>query len=525
MARRGIVFLPELEQINWARRVTYIVYDSDSRTNPQVCSAINDLSKELMERGAFVHVVSLPDLGLEGKTGLDDYLLTATAEQYQELLDEAEPLTLSEPLWKLNDQVIFVRNPGLVIDKTTGQKIAPGAFRDYTHGTASYAERILKPDGSVRLKKTSASKVWLTWPLRSEAAGLTYAPGQPKLIQQPGGNGVIYNTWPGFSVQPKRGSVKPFTKLVDHLFRGATQEEKRWFVRWCAYPLQYPGTKLFTCVVLFGVKHGTGKSFLGYTLGRIYGQNFTEINRSHLHSAFNEWAEGRQLVMGDDVTGSDRRSDADLLKKLITQKELRVNQKFVASYVVPDRVNYFFTSNQPDAFFLEDTDRRFFVHEVTVDPLDEEFYASYDLWLSSDGPSAIYDYLLRLELGDFNPSAPALRTRAKDRMTSDVKSDLGTWVEKLKMDPDGTLVVGGRPLTGDLFTNRQLLAVYDPAGTSKVTANGLGRELRRAGFSPVAGGKPVRSRRGVERYYAIRNLEGWSKATSSRVAKYLNSHA
>ena len=58
--------------------------------------------------------------------------------------------------------------------------------------------------------------------------------------------------------------------------------------------------------------------------------------------------------MGDDVTGSDKRADADFLKKLITQKELRVNVKYLPAYTVKDCINYFFTANHPDSFFLED---------------------------------------------------------------------------------------------------------------------------------------------------------------------------
>src|SRR5690606_17830809 len=153
-----------------------------------------------------------------------------------------------------------------------------------------------------------------------------------------------------------------------------------------------PGVKMFSSAVVYGIKHGTGKSLIGYTLGRIYGKNFTEIKQKDLHSQFNEWAEARQFVMGDDITGSDKRHDADILKTLITQQELRINPKYVSSYVVPDCINYFFTSNQPDAFFLEDDDRRFFVHEVKVGPLPEEFYMDYELWLHTGGAAAVFHY-------------------------------------------------------------------------------------------------------------------------------------
>lgn len=523
-AKAGIAFLPELVAVRWPERTVYVAFDSDYRTNPQVRAALLELARELTRRGALPFVVTLPELGRGSKTGLDDYLVAESGDSLQALLDVAEPLTLAEPLWKLNDRVLFVRDPGLVVDLETEQRISPGTFRDFTHATADYAERSFKADGTPTLKRVPAAKAWLTWPLRREVQRMTYRPGADRPIcRHPRTNADEYNLWPGWGVVPKKGTTAPFTELVEHLVPDETT--RRWLLRWFAYPIQRPGTKLFTAVVMLGVKHGTGKSLLGYTLGRIYGRNFTEISRADLHASFNDWAEGRQFVMGDDVTGSDRRSDADMLKKLITQQEMRVNAKYVPSYVVPDRVNYYFTSNQPDAFFLEDTDRRFFVHEVESDPLPQEFYAGYDAWLRGDGPAHLFHHLQRFSLGTFDPAAPALRTGSKDRMIADVKSDVAAFVERLRLDPDVTLRVGSTQVPGDLFSNRELLAIYDPQQTSRVTANGLGRELRRAGFRPVLGGSPVRTADGIDRYYAVRDQERWAKASRSAVVRHLGSRS
>ena len=305
--------------------------------------------------------------------------------------------------------------------------------------------------------------------------------------------------------------MKPFLKLVDHLFEGAEPEAKRWFMRWCAYPIKHPGTKLFSTAVLHGIRHGTGKSFMGFTLGRIYGKNFTEISQMDLHNHFNEWAEGKQLVMGDDVTGPNRRADADFLKKLITQRELRVNGKYVPTYVVPDCVNYFFTANHPDSFFLEDDDRRFFIHEVTVGPMPEGWYQTYERWLDKEGGTqAVFRYLLDLDLGEFNPAGPAFRTAAKERMTANVQSDLASWVRTLRSNPEQVLRVGDIIINKDLFTAKELVELYDPTGRTGTTANGLGRELSRAGVRQVLEGRPVRLSDGFQaRYHAVRNPEKW----------------
>lgn len=524
----GLTWLPSLEPIDWRRRYVYLCFDSDYRDNPHVCHALKIFADELQRRGAFCHLVALPSLPGVEKVGLDDFLLHAgpgANQMFEELLGMAEPLGLSAPLWGLNEQYVYIRNPGLVVNQQEPEnKIAPGAFRDHLEAATQYQSRELKSDGTVSYKAVPAAAAWLKWPLRMEAAKLTYVPGEGQFIKD---GPVLFNTWPGWGASPKKGDVEPFLQLVDHLFTGAEAEAKEWFLRWCAYPLQHPGIKLFTSVVIHGVRHGTGKSLIGYSLGKIYGRNFTEISQLDLHNGFNEWAESKQFVMGDDVTGSNKRQDADFLKKMITQKELRINVKYTPSYVVPDCINYFFTSQHPDSFFLEDDDRRFFVHEVVVGPKSGEFYTAYSEWLEKGGASALFDYLLNLDLGNFNPAAPAYRTAAKERMINTGRSDLGSWVRQLLTTPDAVLKVGEVPLTVDLYTSKELLELYDPMGKTGTTANGLARELSRAGVRQVCEGKPVRLTDGSQaRYFAIRNPEHWLNQTGSKeIIAHLDSGA
>ena len=522
----GLTWLPSLEPVIWLRRNVYICFDSDYKTNPMVCAALRELAEELHRRGAFVHLVSLPTLHGFDKVGLDDFLVNAgpsANEMFRQLLAHAEPLGLTAPLWDLNGKYVYVQDPGLIVDQDTRFKASPSAFKEHLQAPLNYQERQLKADGSVSFKAVSAAAAWLKWPLRTEVTKLTYQPGAPQFIQEPR---PLFNIWPGWGVEPVEDDVSMFLQLVEHIFTGSEPEAKAWFLRWCAYPLQHPGTKLFSSAVIHGIRHGTGKSLIGYTLGRIYGKNFTEISQMDLHNSFNEWAEGKQFVMGDDVTGSNKRADADFLKKLITQRELRVNGKYVPTYAVPDCINYFFTANHPDSFFLEDDDRRFFIHEVRVGPLPEEFYVEYDLWLDTGGSAAVFNYLLNLDTEDFNPAAPAFKTAAKERMIANVQSDLAGWVRQLMATPDHVLRVGELIVDKDLFTSKELLQFYDPSGKTGTTANGLGRELARAGVQQVSHGRPIRLADGSQaRYYAIRNSDHWLSSQPQAAVKHLEDWA
>ena len=520
----GVTFLPELELIDWVRRRVYIIYDSDVVAKPGVQQALNQLAEELMLRGALPFIVYVPE-GDEGKKqGLDDWCVANPGASIGDLVTRRQPLTQVRKLFELNDNLVYVRSKGLVVEQATSNKLTSQQFREVWQ-THDYAELAIDKDGSVSLKKQPIAPAWLAWPLRRDVNGITYRPGAPRFLDETCQAKSAYNLWPGWGCQPAKGDVQPFLDLVDHLFTGAPAEAKLWFLRWCAYPLQYPGTKMFTATLVHGIGHGTGKSLLGYTLGRIYGENFTEINQTALHGGFNAWAEAKQLVMGDDVTGSNKRADNDLLKKMITQLRLRVNAKFMPEYEVPDCINYYFTSNHPDAFFLEDDDRRYFIHEVTVGKLDEGFYMDYGLWLDTTGPSALFDWFLRLDLGDFNPMAPALYTTAKDQMAADTRSDLGTWVRRLKTDPDSVLRVGEAPVPGDLFTTTELLRLYDPGDSKRTTANGLGRELRRAGILRANGGQPLRGPQGLDRYYILRHADRWAGATAAELTRQLQAQA
>lgn len=515
----GIFFLPELEKINWRKRPVWICFDSDYAENSNVCSAIGKLGEELDERGALVHVLLLPDVVENGKTGLDDYFLEHDADDFEQLLNDAEPLGFSRPLWRINDEVIYVEDPGLVIVESTGQKMAPSQFKEHSRwATANYPARSINKDGTLAVKKEPAAPAWIKWPLRRSARKVTYAPGASRITDD-----GDFNQWPGWGVTPKKGDVSLFTKLVDFIFQDAEKGAKEWFLDWLAYPIQNPGVKMFSSAVVWGTYQGTGKSLIGYTMGQIYGKNFKEIKDDDLEGGYTAWAENKQFVMGDDISGNDNRKFADTLKRLVTQRSMTINIKFVPQYDVPDVINYYWTSNHCDAFFLEDTDRRYFIHEVTSDePLPMSFFRQYDtaLWRGELAP-AVFHWLMERKFvknpatGEvFDPAAPALRTRAKERMALSGKGELAAWVHDLRSSHEQMLVTGQMKHMKDLYSSAELLNIFKSNHPdTKVTPTGMGRALTTAGFPQADGGSPLKGPDGKQnRYYAIRNIAHWKKS-------------
>jgi hypothetical protein len=348
---------------------------------------------------------------------------------------------------------------------------------------------------------------------------MDYLPGQPMPIA-----GRIYNLWTGWGCEPRKGPVDPWSELLDYLFEEESDAIRKWVEQWFAYPLQHPGVKMYSAVVNMSVLHGTGKSLLGSTMMRIYGRNGTTIKEGAFESSFNEWAVNRQFVMGEEITSGERRNKAvvtDLLKALIVQEHVEVNQKYMPKYVVADCINYYFTTNHPDAFFLEDSDRRFLINEIKRKPLPFEWYRdTYVAWLDKGGAAAILHHLLHFDLTGFDPHAHAPMTKAKARMMQMSRSDLGNWVRELAVNPGAVLPEGLKHR--DLVTTEELLMVFDSLGSKRISVVGMGRELRRAGIPLACGGQQVRLRSGrTHLLNVIRNKNQWLDGSPAEAADHI----
>lgn len=503
--RQQVSLLPMLREITWKERRVIICYDSDAVTNPDVVMAENHLARVLTEEGADVFIARIPFGEGGAKVGIDDYLLTHSIEEFKTLLMTANSFSESFALHEMNERVVYVKDPGLIYSYESKMRIRCSDFTSHAYSNMWFDSM---KDGKVLRKQTAPT--WLHWPMRGELERMTFAPGQPKTFNNQ------LNTWDGWPVEPKKGSVAMWKELLDHLFSETEPEARKWFEQWCAYPLQHPGAKMASTVLFWGGVQGSGKTMVGWTLMRIYGKYSAEITDEEIEDERFDWAENIQFALADDITGTSNRRLANRLKTMTTQKTLKINPKYVPRYTVPDCVNYYFTANDPDAFFLDDGDRRHFVHEVKSGRLTEDFKDAYVKWKDSTaGAAALFQYLLDLDMTGFHPFSEPFHTAAKNDMIDITKSDLGTWVKELKNNPDRAL-----KLPGDLFTAKELLLMYDPMGAGKVTANGLARELKRGGFRAPGNGNMVVSALGNLRLYCIRNPDFWKKKKPKEIADH-----
>jgi putative DNA primase/helicase len=232
---------------------------------------------------------------------------------------------------------------------------------------------------------------------------------------------VKLNTWQGWPMQPKEGCCDRLLELIEYLCSGdpdqkANRAAYEWLLNWMAYPLQHPGAKMSSAVIMHGPQ-GTGKSTVFQTLARIYGDYSIVLNQRGLEDKFNsDWADSKLFILAEEVvTRAEMWHIKNELKELVTGEWIRINPKNVAAYRQRNQINIAYLSNEHQPLPLENDDRR---HLVVYTPpaLGEDFYDEVQLELERGGTAAFYSFLLQRDLSAFHPKKRPPMTEAKGKL-------------------------------------------------------------------------------------------------------------
>ena len=231
---------------------------------------------------------------------------------------------------------------------------------------------------------------------------------------------VKLNTWQGWPMQPKAGCCDRLLEHIYYLCSDEGDEKARevmhWLLCWMAWPLQHPGAKMASAVVMHGPQ-GTGKSAVFQTLAKIYGSYSTVLNQRGLEDKFNaDWADSKLFILAEEVvTRAEMWHIKNELKELVTGEWIRINPKNVAAYRQRNQINIAYLSNEGQPLPLENDDRR---HLVIWNPpaLSEAYYD--DLWveIQNGGAEAFYAYLLAYDTSGFHPKKRPPMTNAKEQL-------------------------------------------------------------------------------------------------------------
>ncbi|MBD8531477.1 MULTISPECIES: DUF5906 domain-containing protein [unclassified Massilia] len=268
-----------------------------------------------------------------------------------------------------------------------------------------------------------------------EARNLVFDPTQ---TADPVSHVNIFLGWP---VQAKHNPalIGPILALLGSLCDAEDKADEcvEWILRWLAYPLQHPGAKMQTALLMFGEKQGTGKSlFFQDVMLPIYGDYGTVASQHQLDSSFTAWRSRKLFTLFEEVLSrDDKYSHNGTLKYMITGKSMSINQKNLPERDERNHMNSVFLSNEPQPIPIELEDRRFMVVEARRKQ-DPAFYAAVQQAIAQGGIEAFYDFLLNLPLDDFNEHTKPPMTLAKERV---IEFGLAGWMSFHRAWKDGYL--------------------------------------------------------------------------------------
>ncbi len=488
--KHGVRIIKDFNAVDWTDRSVAMVFDNDVIIKPEVLGALNALANELTEKGASVYILHLPQGKLKG---VDDFLVAKGVDKFQSL--RITGFEGSENLWKFQETVAYVKANNYFVDVEDLRTFPDMSKLRQAFGNLSY--EVPKADGE-GTKTVYVVDEWLKWDLRRTHTKMVFAPGEPATI------GKELNTWRNWGCEPKKGSVKPFIDLVKYIFANEPAVIG-WFMQWLAYPLQVPGTKLQTGVLIWSQSEGVGKTFIGEIMRGIYGEHFSRIEKEDIVGEWNDWLINKQFILGEEITGGDSRHVADKVKNMITRNTAISKIKYQATFQINDCANYFLTSNHEDSLHLSGKDRRWLVVHVDEEKQHDKWYKAINDWKANGGAAHLFFHLLtEIDTTNFNPMAAAPQTSSKVEMADLSKSSLEMQLEAVLNNPDEHLKFGGLRFERDVYTVSELIQMLDLA---KNTHNPISRILTKR--------RTPKCKTKERRLVALRNQEYWRKATGT----------
>lgn len=249
----------------------------------------------------------------------------------------------------------------------------------------------------------------------------------------PGGNDPsircnLYRGWP--TQADTRGSCEKLKELLAYMCSGEEKprEVLRWVWCWLAYPIQNPGAKMKTALVVHGGQ-GVGKNMFFEAVMAIYGPYGKVVGQDALEDTFNDWQSGKLFLLANEVVARQELFHTkNRLKGIITEDMIRIRAPFMGSRWERNHMNCVFLANELQPVVLDPDDRRFMVI-WTPPKLEPDFYRAVLDEIADGGIEALHHELLNVDLSDFNPGTPPLQTNARLNLIERSKESPDRFIE------------------------------------------------------------------------------------------------
>ena len=200
--------------------------------------------------------------------------------------------------------------------------------------------------------------------------------------------------------------INPFLNHVKEVICDNDERLDKYVNNWFAEILQKPDCKLQTALTLIG-EQGTGKNVFTDVLCKLLGiyacDNINDID--DIAGKFNAAIENKKLIVCNELQSADqsRNLNSDKLKSIITDKSLRVNEKFEPKRQTDNVANFIFVSNHLNPLKMESKDRRYCVMKVSEKYCQNtEYFGNLCSGFTKEFYKHLFTYYMQRDISNYN---------------------------------------------------------------------------------------------------------------------------
>jgi len=198
-----------------------------------------------------------------------------------------------------------------------------------------------------------------------------------------------WNTWIAPTDFGTKGNIEPWLRMMRNVYGRHTDV----VMKRMAFDVQYPHRKPQWAVYMVG-PHGIGKNTTVIPLRLFYGSAGRLVKGSDLKGSFNDFMACLKVIEIAEVETLDYRH-ANGLKEWVASSSdiILVNAKHLRQFWVRNAGSFWLSANRPDAFSIEEGERRFYViiHEGAA--LSEKERVRTFEWVNKGGWKHVIWYL------------------------------------------------------------------------------------------------------------------------------------
>lgn len=433
---------PPLDEFVWKGRTVTVVYDAEATSTKAVplksniVKALGEFAVELKIRGATVRqllIAKTPHFVEGEKMGVDDYFLSnvdVSPEQLKAdlLATSCEPV-VDEDLMRLFEKyAIFIGTKPHIKDIQNGNAYTAKEFELFIEPKTRIVDR----------KPVKLANIYREHPDRNEFDAYVFDPSQDPGYRE---DTRVFNTWPGFLIQPER-SVNYDTHIGQYLEfqRGVWGDTYvDFFLDWASHLFQRPWELTTISPILVSRVKGVGKSLTFGMLRDLIGSKGSFIGSvDGLTEKHTGELEGKLFVQVDEADALFAGKENRL--KALDADEIRIRKMNTDGYTIRNIMRKAYSTNENAAFRISADERRYYVVRVDKTEEDGEEGAAWNTWLRSDivpmrrNPQALGDlmeFFMARDISSWDPAAPVPRTEAMMDMVDAGESKKSTMANEL----------------------------------------------------------------------------------------------